>query len=146
MSKVFDGFNVSPAELEVALKVLEGLPSNLIAAQLGIKPKTVKFHLGSLYRKTNVKNRAEFLVKFKERSTLIQFDRSMDVIERRLSDCIYRESMLQTQILILTSTRRSRAQLVRVCSELIQNETNLTNKILLKNFVDSLVLRLFSNK
>lgn len=60
--------NLSPAETKVAKLVLEGLKSSVIAAKLGIKEKTVKFHLTNIYRIEQVENRAELIVKFLGRS------------------------------------------------------------------------------
>jgi DNA-binding CsgD family transcriptional regulator len=146
LSKVFDGFNVSETEIAVGLQVLQGLSTKEIAARRGVKDKTIKFHLGNLYRKTNVKTRAEFIAKFSERSTLIQFDHSLVLVERRLADCQRRVSILNNQIEIAHNTRRSRVDVLNVCKQLIQNETNLTNRLLFQKFVDSLIIELFSNK
>jgi DNA-binding NarL/FixJ family response regulator len=55
--------NLSKKETEVASSVLKGLTNSEIAAQLGIKEVTVKFHITQIYRKANVKNRAQYLVK-----------------------------------------------------------------------------------
>ncbi len=50
---------LSPREREVLQLVSQGLPSKLIAQQLGIAEATVKFHLSSVYAKLGVASRAE---------------------------------------------------------------------------------------
>ena len=145
-SKVFDGYNISDAELRVGSKVLEGLSNESIGQQLGISVKTVKFHIVRLYKKTSVKSRAEFILKFAERSSLIQFEPRLAEIERRLVDCCERESALKTQINFMKLTSRGRAEILSACKLLIQNETNLTNQKVLQNFANSLIQNLFSNK
>lgn len=44
-------------ELEVLALLVRGLPNRLIADELGIKPATVKAHMGRLMRKAGVSNR-----------------------------------------------------------------------------------------
>ncbi len=48
-------------ELRVALLVLDGLANKKIAAELGVSPKTVEFHLGNIYRKLHVASRTELV-------------------------------------------------------------------------------------
>ena len=54
----------SKAENSIAQLILDGLTSKEISERACITEKTVKFHLTSLYRKSAVKNRAQFIVKW----------------------------------------------------------------------------------
>ncbi|MBO9362387.1 MAG: response regulator transcription factor [Thermoflexus sp.] len=53
------GEPLTPRELEILRLLAEGLANKEIAARLGIRERTVKFHISSIYRKLNVVNRAE---------------------------------------------------------------------------------------
>lgn len=53
--------HLSKRELQVAHKVIEGLPNKLIARQLFISERTVKFHCANIYRKLNIRNRAALM-------------------------------------------------------------------------------------
>jgi DNA-binding CsgD family transcriptional regulator len=50
---------MTPRELEVLQLLVRGLSNKLIARQLEISQHTVKFHLESLFRKLNVRSRAQ---------------------------------------------------------------------------------------
>jgi DNA-binding CsgD family transcriptional regulator len=50
---------LTPSELRVARLAAGGLTNNEIAAELVIAPKTVKHHLGAVYRKLNITTRGE---------------------------------------------------------------------------------------
>ena len=49
---------LSRRELQVAMKIIEGLPNKLIARELFISERTVKFHCANIYRKLDIRNRA----------------------------------------------------------------------------------------
>lgn len=51
-------------EIEVAKLVCLGYSNAMIADALGIKEKTVKFHLYSIYRLTSSRNRAHFIANY----------------------------------------------------------------------------------
>ena len=53
------GEPLTPRELEILRLLAEGLANKEIAARLGIRERTVKFHISSIYRKLNAVNRAE---------------------------------------------------------------------------------------
>ena len=55
---------LSKRELQVAQKIIEGLPNKLIARQLFISERTVKFHCANIYRKLDISNRATLMAKF----------------------------------------------------------------------------------
>ena len=55
--------HLTPSELYVLWNVIQGLENKLIAQNLFISTSTVKFHLESLYSKTNSKNRTELTQK-----------------------------------------------------------------------------------
>jgi DNA-binding CsgD family transcriptional regulator len=50
---------LTPQELQVAFQVGEGKANREVAAALFLSPKTVEFHLTRVYRKLNVRSRAE---------------------------------------------------------------------------------------
>ncbi|MFN4294426.1 MAG: LuxR C-terminal-related transcriptional regulator [Thermoflexales bacterium] len=50
---------LTPREVEVLEQVSRGLPSKLIAHELGVSESTVKFHLSSIYAKLGVASRTE---------------------------------------------------------------------------------------
>jgi len=58
---MFNG--VSHREAEVTELVQKGYTNKVIGEKLGIKEKTVKFHLTNIYKTFQVKSRSELLVK-----------------------------------------------------------------------------------
>jgi DNA-binding CsgD family transcriptional regulator len=48
---------LSKREQQIAMKIIEGLPNKLIANELFISERTVKFHCANIYRKLNLLNR-----------------------------------------------------------------------------------------
>ncbi len=50
---------LTPREIEVLERVSRGLPSKLIAHELGVSESTIKFHLSSIYAKLGVASRTE---------------------------------------------------------------------------------------
>lgn len=55
---------LSKRELQVAQKILEGLPNKSIANQLFISERTVKFHCANIYKKLEIRNRAALMASF----------------------------------------------------------------------------------
>ena len=55
------GQELTPQELQVALPVAEGKTNKETAAELFLSPKTVEFHLASVYRKLGVSSRRELI-------------------------------------------------------------------------------------
>jgi len=53
---------LSNREAEVAVLVSQGLPNKEVAERLFVTEKTVKFHLTNIYKKMNVKSRAQLIV------------------------------------------------------------------------------------
>ncbi len=53
---------LSNREAEVAELVTKGLSNKEVASQLFVTEKTVKFHLTNIYKKMNVKSRAQLIV------------------------------------------------------------------------------------
>lgn len=53
---------LSNREAEVAELVVKGLSNKEVANQLFVTEKTVKFHLTNIYKKMNVKSRAQLIV------------------------------------------------------------------------------------
>ncbi len=56
--------HLSKRELQVAYKIMEGLPNKTIAAQLFISERTVKFHCANIYRKLDIRNRASLMANY----------------------------------------------------------------------------------
>ena len=50
---------LTPAEMQVAVLVAEGLTNAEVATRLFVTPKTVEFHLSNIYRKFGLRSRAE---------------------------------------------------------------------------------------
>jgi DNA-binding NarL/FixJ family response regulator len=50
---------LTPSELQVALRVAEGLTNREVAAAIFLSPKTVEHHLSSIYRKLGIRSRTE---------------------------------------------------------------------------------------
>jgi DNA-binding NarL/FixJ family response regulator len=57
-----DGRGLSPQESRVAAAAARGGSTRDVAAELFLAPKTVEFHLGQIYRKLGVRNRAQMIV------------------------------------------------------------------------------------
>ena len=52
---------LSKRELQVARKIIEGLPNKTIATQLFISERTVKFHCANIYKKLNISSRSALI-------------------------------------------------------------------------------------
>ena len=52
---------LSNKERQVMELLLQGLPNKVIAEQLYISERTVKFHCSNLYKKINIENRFELI-------------------------------------------------------------------------------------
>ena len=52
---------LSKREKQIAMKILEGLPNKIIAAELFISERTVKFHCANIYRKLSINNRTTLI-------------------------------------------------------------------------------------
>lgn len=57
----FEGWNLTPAEQDVATFLVKGLSTSEIAGMRGNAEGTIKAHLNAIYRKSGAKNRAEML-------------------------------------------------------------------------------------
>ncbi|MFT4653836.1 MAG: DNA-binding CsgD family transcriptional regulator [Patiriisocius sp.] len=55
---------LSNREKQIALKILDGLPNKLIACDLFISERTVKFHCANIYRKLDIRNRHALVAKY----------------------------------------------------------------------------------
>jgi DNA-binding CsgD family transcriptional regulator len=58
------GLGLSKREHEVIAITARGLSNRQVATELGISIHAVKFHLASIYRKLDVRNRTEAAVRF----------------------------------------------------------------------------------
>jgi DNA-binding CsgD family transcriptional regulator len=57
-------YHCSSREAEVVEHVIKGQTNQEVADKLFVTEKTVKFHLTNIYRKVEVKSRAQLIVKF----------------------------------------------------------------------------------
>lgn len=55
---------LSNREKQIALKIMEGLPNKLIACDLFISERTVKFHCANIYRKLEIRNRHALVAQY----------------------------------------------------------------------------------
>lgn len=55
---------LSTREKQIALKIMEGLPNKLIACDLFISERTVKFHCANIYRKLDIRNRHALVAQY----------------------------------------------------------------------------------
>lgn len=55
---------LSRREMQVAHKIMEGLPNKRIASQLFISERTVKFHCANIYRKLDIHNRTSLMASY----------------------------------------------------------------------------------
>ena len=53
--------NLTSTQCEVVNAVVQGLTNDQVGTMLGISPKTVKFHLTNIYRKTGVSKRSRLM-------------------------------------------------------------------------------------
>ena len=59
-------YHLSPRELDVAKLVCKGFVNGDIAAELDVRPGTVKTHLKSIFGKTRARNKITLLLRFME--------------------------------------------------------------------------------
>lgn len=55
---------LSNREKQIAMKIMEGLPNKLIACDLYISERTVKFHCANIYKKLEINNRNALVAKY----------------------------------------------------------------------------------
>lgn len=55
---------LSNREKQIAMKIMDGLPNKLIACDLFISERTVKFHCANIYRKLDIRNRHALVAKY----------------------------------------------------------------------------------
>lgn len=55
---------LSNREKQIALKIMDGLPNKLIASDLFISERTVKFHCANIYRKLDIRNRHALVAQY----------------------------------------------------------------------------------
>lgn len=55
---------LSKREKQIAMKIMAGLPNKIIAADLFISERTVKFHCANIYRKLNISNRTTLMAAY----------------------------------------------------------------------------------
>jgi DNA-binding CsgD family transcriptional regulator len=62
MACITNLLTISPAERRVLALLLEGSSNRLIAARLGLSPRTVESHIGAMFEKTGCRNRSQLLL------------------------------------------------------------------------------------
>ncbi len=55
---------LSNREKQIAHKIMDGLPNKLIACDLFISERTVKFHCANIYRKLDIRNRHALVAQY----------------------------------------------------------------------------------
>jgi len=55
---------LSNREKQIAMKIMDGLPNKLIACDLYISERTVKFHCANIYKKLRISNRNALVAKY----------------------------------------------------------------------------------
>lgn len=55
---------LSKREKQIAMKIMDGLPNKLIACDLFISERTVKFHCANIYKKLRISNRNALVAKY----------------------------------------------------------------------------------
>ncbi len=55
---------LTPQELQISLQVARGMTNREVGAALFLSHKTIEFHLGRIYRKLNMRSRAELIRRF----------------------------------------------------------------------------------
>ena len=61
---LFEEYGLTKREKEIAVALRKGTSAREVARELGISPSTVAFHSENLYRKLNIRSRAELAVMF----------------------------------------------------------------------------------
>lgn len=74
---------LSNREAEVAELVTKGLSNKEVANQLFVTEKTVKFHLTNIYKKMNVKSRAQLIVWCMPHAAFVEKDSEPRIEENR---------------------------------------------------------------
>ncbi len=62
LESVLDSQGLTPREMEVCQLVTEGMSNQEIADDLGVALVTVKFHLQNIFKKMEIKSRAQLIV------------------------------------------------------------------------------------
>jgi DNA-binding CsgD family transcriptional regulator len=55
---------LSNREKQIAMKIMDGLPNKLIACDLFISERTVKFHCANIYKKLSIRNRNALVAQY----------------------------------------------------------------------------------
>ncbi|MFB0912366.1 MAG: helix-turn-helix transcriptional regulator [Glaciecola sp.] len=55
---------LSKREKQIAMKIMDGSPNKIIASDLFISERTVKFHCANIYRKLNISNRTTLIARY----------------------------------------------------------------------------------
>lgn len=64
MNGFADKYRLSRREMEVVESVTKGLSNKLVAQDLFVTEKTIKFHLTNIFKKAGVNSRSRLIVKY----------------------------------------------------------------------------------
>lgn len=101
---VFSSFKLTTSELNVAKHLLGGQSNAQIAASLALTERTIKCHATSIYKKTNVTSRPEFMSKF---LSLI-YEREIETLKTNH----------ENQLFVAAETARTRVEIVSAWNDL----------------------------
>jgi DNA-binding CsgD family transcriptional regulator len=62
--RAWEGEELTPQELQISLHVARGMTNREVGAALFLSHRTIEFHLGRIYRKLNLRSRAELIRRF----------------------------------------------------------------------------------
>ena len=57
---------LTPRERDIAYRIVQGKSNKVIASELGVTERTVKAHLGSIYKKTDTRDRLQLAMLLKD--------------------------------------------------------------------------------
>ncbi len=75
-------------ELEIENLVIKGLKNKEIGDLLGVKEKTIKFHLSKIYNKRNVKSRATLLADKLRDKPIVEVTKTKAEIEAAMTETL----------------------------------------------------------
>ncbi len=88
MDNSFLKLGLTTRETEVLLHLVQGKTNKVIANDMFISEKTVKFHLSKVYRRLGCKNRTELIVFCHDKSDLAQEIAAMNAITKKISPSV----------------------------------------------------------
>lgn len=116
LDRIFKPFKLTKHQIKVSELLLSGYTSAKIAETLNVTEKTIKFHLTTIYQKTGVAGRSEFLAKFIPEYTTMRITNQVETLLRNTEAALEaskaREADLKGQLFIANQSARTRSQIV----------------------------------